>query len=79
MSQPVAVNSAICCSVALMSEVSVVVIDWTLIGASPPTATLPTWIFRVLRRGARVGGGSAGSPRSMLMKPFCLVTVIGSA
>ena len=37
MSQPVAVSSAICCSVALMSAVSVVVIDCTLIGASPPT------------------------------------------
>ena len=29
MSQPVAVSSAICCSVALTSEVSVVVIDCT--------------------------------------------------
>ncbi len=53
MSQPVAVSSAICCSVALTSEVSVVVIDWTEIGASPPTATEPTLIWRVLRRGAQ--------------------------
>ena len=35
MSQPVAVSSAICCSVALMSEVNVVVIDWTLTGRRP--------------------------------------------
>ena len=67
MSQPVAVSSAICCSVALMSEVRVVVIDCTLTGASPPTSTLPTLIWRVGRRGARVGGGRAGSPRSILM------------
>src|SRR3954452_17771231 len=63
MSQPVAVSSAICCRVALMSAVSVVVIDCTLIGASPPTATLPTLIWRLLRRGARVGDGALGMPR----------------
>ncbi len=70
MSQPVAVSSAICCSVALMSAVRVVVIDCTLIGASPPTATLPTLICRLLRRGASVGGGRVGRPRSMLIWPF---------
>ena len=47
ISQPVAVSSAICCSVALMSVVGVVVIDCTETGASPPTSTLPTWIWRV--------------------------------
>ena len=57
MSQPAAVSSAICCRVALTSEVSVVVIDCTETGASPPTATEPTWIWRDLRRGARTGGG----------------------
>src|SRR5207245_3144604 len=36
--QPEAVSSAICWSVAPMSEVLVVVIDWTETGASPPTA-----------------------------------------
>src|SRR4029450_5133016 len=70
MSQPVAVSSAICCSVALMSAVRVVVIDCTLIGASPPTATLPTLIWRLLRRGASVGGGRGGRPKSMLIRPF---------
>jgi hypothetical protein len=44
MSQPAAVNSAICWSVALTSEVSVVVIDWTEIGDSLPTPTDPTLI-----------------------------------
>ena len=38
MSQPVAVSSAICWSVALTSAVSVVVIDCTEIGALPPTS-----------------------------------------
>ena len=32
------------------SVVSVLVIDWTLIGASPPTSTGPTRIWRDLRR-----------------------------
>ena len=40
--QPDAVSSAICCSVALMSVVSVVHIDCTDTGASPPTSTPPT-------------------------------------
>ena len=44
MSQPVAVSSAICCSVALTSAVTVVVIDCTETGWSLPTPTLPTWI-----------------------------------
>src|SRR3954471_13753539 len=63
MSQPAAVSSAICCSVALTSGVSVVVIDCTEIGASPPTATEPTWIWRDVRRGASTGGGTGGIPR----------------
>ena len=63
MSQPAAVSSAICCSVALTSAVSVVVIDCTETGASLPTPTLPTLIWRVLRRGASTGGGAAGMPR----------------
>src|SRR4051794_9262131 len=63
MSQPVAVSSAICCSVALTSEVRVVVIDCTEIGDSLPTPTLPTLIWRVCRRGASTGGGASGMPR----------------
>ena len=61
--QPDAVSSAICCSVALMSAVFVVVIDCTLTGESLPTPTPPTSSWRVFRRGARTGGGAAGMPR----------------
>ena len=50
MSQPAAVSSAICWSVAPMSWVFVVVMDCTEIGASPPTATSPTVIWRVFLR-----------------------------
>src|SRR5690606_38045153 len=63
MSHPAAVSSAICCRVELTSEVSVVVIDWTEIGWSLPTPTLPTWNCRVTRRGASTGGGAAGMPK----------------
>src|SRR5687767_5735594 len=63
MSQPDAVSSAICCRVALMSVVGVVVMDCTLMGESDPTPTEPTLICRVLRRGARTGGGAEGIPR----------------
>ena len=70
MSQPDAVSSAICCSVVLTSEVSVVVIDCTEIGDSLPTPTLPTLIWRVGRRGASTGGGASGMPRLMaVMRP----------
>jgi len=65
MSQPEAVSSAICCRVEFTSAVSVVVIDCTEIGWSLPTPTLPTWIWRVWRRGASTGGGAAGMPRLM--------------
>ena len=50
MSTPVATSEAICCSVALMSAVFVVVIDWIETGASPPIATRPSWSCRVFRR-----------------------------
>ena len=69
MSQPVAVSSAICWRVALTSEVSVVVIDCTETGDSLPTPTLPTWIWRVGRRGASTGGGAAGIPREIEVMP----------
>src|SRR5829696_8248262 len=50
MSQPVAASSALCCRVPLMSAVLVMVIDWTLMGAPPPTGTRPTLIRRERRR-----------------------------
>ncbi len=63
MSQPAALSSAICCSVALMFVVGVVVIDWTLMGLCEPTPTEPTRIWRVGRLGERTGWGAAGMPR----------------
>src|SRR5690625_5957874 len=60
ISQPEAVNSAICCKVASMSVVCVVVIDCTETGWSEPTMSEPTLTCRVLRRGAKTGGGSFG-------------------
>lgn len=67
---PDAVSSAICCKVALISAVTVVVIDCTLTGASPPTYTgcvsCRSRIWRDLRRGATTGGGAEGIPRPIL-------------
>ena len=69
--QPDAVSSAICCSVAFTSAVSVVVIDCTDTGAPPPTGTaclpLPTMIWRDLRRGASGSRAGWGMPRSIVM------------
>ena len=63
MSQPVAVSSAICWSVALMSVVGVVHIDCTETGASPPTSTLPTLILRGWRGAGRGRAGAGGAYR----------------
>src|SRR4029450_4828949 len=76
--QPEAVNSAICCRVALMSAVSVVVIDCTDTGAPPPTGTRRTMIGGLWRRGASAGGGVEGRPRLIAVTdgPY-LKSVIG--
>jgi len=50
MSAPASSRRFTCAIVALASDVSVLVIDWTEIGTSPPTSTAPTRIFRDLRR-----------------------------
>src|SRR5436309_14778982 len=50
MSAPARSSAWICSTVPLMSCVTVLVIDCTVIGASPPTGTLPTWIVRQARR-----------------------------
>src|SRR4051812_18686809 len=71
MSQPAAVSSAICCNVALMSAVTVVVIDCTEMGNSLPTPTEPTFSWRVLRRSASTGGGSDGMPSSTSPLVIC--------
>ena len=50
ISAPASSSPRICASVAFTSVVGVLVIDWTAIGASPPTGTAPTWIRRLVRR-----------------------------
>src|SRR3990172_5948800 len=51
MSQPAASSDQIWSSVASTSRVSVLVMDCTVIGASPPIMMEPSWICLVLRRG----------------------------
>ena len=62
MSQPAAVSSAICCSVAGTFAVSVLVIDCTEMGAPPPTGTGPTMMRCDLRRGCNGLSLISGSP-----------------
>src|SRR5512132_3275265 len=50
ISQPAASRAQISSSVAWTSRVSVLVMDCTVMGASPPTFTPPIWICRVFRR-----------------------------
>src|SRR3954447_18231000 len=50
ISAPASSQRRIWSMVALASEVGVLVIVWTLTGASPPTGTEPTMICRDLRR-----------------------------
>ena len=50
ISAPARSSACTCSTVALTSLVTVLVIDCTVIGASPPTGTLPTWILRQARR-----------------------------
>ncbi len=50
MSAPAFSSASICSIVAVASVVSVLVMDCTVIGASPPTSTFPTRIWRLLRR-----------------------------
>src|SRR4051812_48482527 len=50
MSTPTSSQRLIWSIVALASEVGVLVMVWTVTGASPPTGTLPTMICRDLRR-----------------------------
>ena len=50
MSTPTSSQRRIWSIVAFASEVGVLVMVWTVTGASPPTATLPTMICRDLRR-----------------------------
>lgn len=76
--QPDAVSSAICCNVALTSAVTVVVIDCTETGASPPTGTLPTMIWRECRRSASGLGRTVGMPRATEDISTLTVTTVSS-
>src|SRR5215467_15524868 len=58
ISEPASANSTVCLKVDSMSAVSVLVIDWTTIGALLPTWTCPTFTPYVLRRGWRVADAS---------------------
>src|SRR5438128_7781310 len=60
MSQPAASRAQISRRVACTSRVSVFVMDCTVMGASPPTFTPPSWICRVLRRVIMVLSRSLG-------------------
>ena len=46
MSAPASSQRRIWSTVARTSEVTVLVMVWTVTGASPPTGTLPTMIWR---------------------------------
>src|SRR5690606_39633422 len=60
-SDPARHSSAICFAVEATSAVSVLVIDCTTTGASPPTATPPIRTWRVGRRDSGPNAGGAGS------------------
>ncbi len=51
-SDPARASAATWATVASMSAVSVLVIDWTTTGAPPPTLTSPTITATVSRRGS---------------------------
>ena len=50
ISQPTSASAMLCLTVALMSCVSLVVIDCRRIGLAPPTPTVPTFTSMVGRR-----------------------------
>ena len=92
MSAPASSQRRIWSIVALASSVGVLVMVWTLIGASPPTGTEPTMICRDLRRsisrqgrmdmGAHIGASvaSAGNRRGRIRAtyPHCVNRVNGT-
>src|SRR5690606_34998084 len=72
ISEPARQSSATCFAVAATSAVSVLVIDCTTTGAPPPTATLPTRTWRVVRRGAGPKAGvSACSSMGPIVAALC--------
>src|SRR5262245_5328974 len=77
-SEPARANAATCAAVASTSAVSVLVIDCTTIGASPPTVAVPI-LTGIARRRAFVSmgpgyiifGGAAPEPRVSGFWPAC--------
>src|SRR5512143_4093165 len=59
-SEPASASARTCATVAATSAVSVLVIDWTTIGAPPPIRTLATSALRVWCLEMRVGSLIAG-------------------
>src|SRR3982751_1639816 len=67
-SEPAFANALICCAVPSMSAVSVLVIDWMTIGATPPTVTRPTFTEMLLRRGWLMSVGFRRQRRRALVR-----------
>src|SRR5580692_3332961 len=67
ISEPARANAATCATVPATSAVSVLVIDCTTIGAPPPTATLPTMTWVVLRRVLGPATSSCGGLMGLFM------------
>ncbi len=61
-SDPARASSATCFAVLKMSSVSVLVMDWTTIGAVPPTPTFPTSARRLARRAVTPARASELAP-----------------
>src|SRR6516225_6426406 len=67
ISEPARESAATCSTVLWTSAVSVLVIDWTTIGAPPPTATLPTFTWVVVCRGLGPATSVSGSISGLFM------------
>src|SRR5579872_4225021 len=67
ISEPARASAATCSTVPCTSAVSVLVIDWTTIGAPPPTATLPTITWVVVCRGRGPAISVSGSISGLFM------------
>src|SRR3979409_2340645 len=67
-SEPARAKAAICATVPATSAVSVLVIDCTTIGTLPPTATLPTMTWVVLRRALGPATSFCGGLMGLFMR-----------
>src|SRR5271165_1489190 len=67
ISEPARASAATCSTVPLISAVSVLVMDWTTIGAPPPTATSPTFTWVVVCRGLGPAMSVSGSISGLFM------------